>query len=867
MCWQQMKQITTIIFLLLICLTVSSQATKDFEYRINNGKLTYKECEKLVESGDTKSALPSLYNLLKEYENNISSKYSGMEDYLKIVFCIEEYYNSIGDLSSSYQILKRASELKKSINYNENTPITREFVLKEGRHEATLKSFNDALYYYFLVQMMCNEANDKSDFYIGLLCNISIAYQNTNDLLMSKLYIEEAYDLYEQSHGNLFDKKEVKDDLQFYLLITYGQLCYMMKNWIEAERVYTFLIDIHDDYKIDNTAISIAYNNLSQILLLQNRLDESLFYLNQINSHNSEVNYLVYQNLAWNHLLLGNNIDATAYLKEFNTAARKNVVSVFSTFSEMNRESYWNKYAIGMITINNLVAFKSQNSDAIIQAYNNSLFCKSLLLGTTNVLKDYINDSKDPKLKQKYNECLELREYLSYKTNDSITKERIAYELVCKEEEILRSIKGLDKLIENKCGTWNDIANVLNENEAAIEFCYIVTMDSIANAKGYYGAFVIRKEYTTPRMILLGSINDIEEILQGVDDEIFSINDFYTSRKNIDLYKQTWEKIEPYLKGCSTVYYSTTGQLSNINYDIIHDAKGIALFEKYKLIRVSSTNNISIVKESTKPSYKSSVLFGGIKYNESLSEMKKESERYPNYSNSAVDNGLALRSISNRGTWGELNATKDEISRIKEILKENGIVTQTVTESFANEESFKALSGKSPDIIHLATHGYYISSRKKASVSSFLSQITPYSEKERYMQWSGLLMAGANNAWNGKFTLENVEDGILTADEISRLDLSKTQLVVLSACETAKGVIDPVDGVYGLQQAFKKAGAGTIVMSLWKVPDESTSLLMNSFYAALISGNEKHNALKKAMQEAQLKYKDPYYWAGFIILD
>ena len=171
MCWQQMKQITTIIFLLLICLTVSSQATKDFEYRINNGKLTYKECEKLVESGDTKSALPSLYNLLKEYENNISSKYSGMEDYLKIVFCIEEYYNSIGDLSSSYQILKRASELKKSINYNENTPITREFVLKEGRHEATLKSFNDALYYYFLVQMMCNEANDKSDFYIGLLCN------------------------------------------------------------------------------------------------------------------------------------------------------------------------------------------------------------------------------------------------------------------------------------------------------------------------------------------------------------------------------------------------------------------------------------------------------------------------------------------------------------------------------------------------------------------------------------------------------------------------------------------------------------------------------------------------------------------------
>ena len=859
-----MKQITTIIVLLLICLTVSSQTTKDYEYRIKNGKLNYEECERLIESGDTKDVLPSLQNLLVEYEEHISSK---MEDYLKVVFCLEEYYNGIGDLSKSYQLLDKAFEVQRLINYNENTPIDRELFLRRGRIESSLKSYIDTLHYYLTAQMMCNLVNDKSDFYIGLLCNISIAYQNSNDVLMSKLYIEEACELYEQLHGNLFDKKEVKDDLQFYLLIAYGQLCYMMKNWIEAERVYTFLIDIHDDYKIDNTAISIAYNNLSQILLLQNRLDESLFYLNQISSHNSEVDYLVYQNLAWNHLLLGNNIDATAYLKEFNTAARKNVISVFSTFSEMNRERYWNKYAIGMITINNLVAFKSHNPDAIIQAYNNTLFCKSLLLGATSALKEYISDSKDPKLKQDYYEYLKFRESLSYKTNDSITKEKIAHELVRKEEEILSSIKGLDKLIDKHCGTWNNIANILNEDEAAIEFCYIVTMDSITNAKGYYGAFIIRKEYTSPRLILLGSINDVEEITQGVDDDIFSINDFYTSQKHRDLYKLTWANIEPYLKDCSTIYYSTTGQLSNINYDIVHDINGIALCDKYKLVRVSSTNKISKVKETNKPTFNSSVLYGGIRYNETLAEMIKKSEQYTDCSSTSVVDGLALRSISNRGNWGELNATMDEIANIQKILKKNGISAQTVTESFANEESFKALSGKSPDIIHLATHGYFISSREKASVSSFLSQITPYSEKERYMQWSGLLMAGANNAWNGKFALENVEDGILTADEISRLDLSKTQMVVLSACETAKGIVDPVDGVYGLQLAFKRSGVGTIVMSLWKVPDEATSLLMNSFYAALISGIEKHEALKKAMYEVRKKYKDPYYWAGFVILD
>ena len=133
--------------------------------------------------------------------------------------------------------------------------------------------------------------------------------------------------------------------------------------------------------------------------------------------------------------------------------------------------------------------------------------------------------------------------------------------------------------------------------------------------------------------------------------------------------------------------------------------------------------------------------------------------------------------------------------------------------------------------------------------------------------WSGIMLAGGNNIWQGNFDLKNVEDGILTADEISRLDLSNTKLVVLSACETAKGMIDPVDGVYGLQRAFKMAGAQTIVMSLWKVHDDATSLLMTLFYSYLTGGMEKHQALWKAMMDVREKYEDPYYWAGFIMLD
>ncbi|MBK7469155.1 MAG: CHAT domain-containing protein [Saprospiraceae bacterium] len=89
---------------------------------------------------------------------------------------------------------------------------------------------------------------------------------------------------------------------------------------------------------------------------------------------------------------------------------------------------------------------------------------------------------------------------------------------------------------------------------------------------------------------------------------------------------------------------------------------------------------------------------------------------------------------------------------------------------------------------------------------------------------SGLIMAGANHAWKtGKPITPEAEDGILTAYEISQLNLRNTELVVLSACETGLGDIQGNEGVYGLQRAFKIAGAKNLIMSLWQVPDKQTS--------------------------------------------
>ncbi len=134
---------------------------------------------------------------------------------------------------------------------------------------------------------------------------------------------------------------------------------------------------------------------------------------------------------------------------------------------------------------------------------------------------------------------------------------------------------------------------------------------------------------------------------------------------------------------------------------------------------------------------------------------------------------------------------------------------------------------------------------------------------------SGLVLAGANYAWRtGKPLREGVEDGILTAYEISQMNLSNTELVVLSACETGLGDIQGNEGVYGLQRAFKIAGVKYLVMSLWQVPDQETSIFMTAFYRHWLENKKSiPDAFRTTQQEMRERFINPYQWAGFILVE
>ena len=115
---------------------------------------------------------------------------------------------------------------------------------------------------------------------------------------------------------------------------------------------------------------------------------------------------------------------------------------------------------------------------------------------------------------------------------------------------------------------------------------------------------------------------------------------------------------------------------------------------------------------------------------------------------------------------------------------------------------------------------------------------------------------------------DNIEDGILTAKEVSDMNLMNTELVVLSACQSGLGDVKGSEGVEGLQRGFKMAGVRYIIMSLWQVPDKETTEFMETFYDNWLGGLDIHEAFRNTQITMKNKYKDdPFKWAGFVLME
>jgi CHAT domain-containing protein len=232
-------------------------------------------------------------------------------------------------------------------------------------------------------------------------------------------------------------------------------------------------------------------------------------------------------------------------------------------------------------------------------------------------------------------------------------------------------------------------------------------------------------------------------------------------------------------------------------------------------------------------------------------------------------------------TWPDLPSTKIEVQQLQESLAKPWHV-EMYTESEALEEVMKRLHG--PRLLHVATHGFFLTDENQQQVCSggdvSIRTAVPANAsdalqrplKEDPMLRSGLVFTGANRIANGDTTPEGMDDGILTAYEAMGLNLEGTELVVLSACETGLGQTEAGEGVFGLRRALQVAGAQSVMMTMWEVPDVETQKLMKLFYGKWLGGEEKHQALREAQLELREQLEkdtgndSPQKWGAFVLV-
>lgn len=421
-----------------------------------------------------------------------------------------------------------------------------------------------------------------------------------------------------------------------------------------------------------------------------------------------------------------------------------------------------------------------------------------------------------------------------------------------------------------KNNTCSNLKDKLNYTESAIEFFTVpINADSTV-----YCALLLRHNSEYPELIPLFEEKEVEPLTKPiVDGKNKPGNAYYHDGIGKELTQKVWGKILPHIKPGETVYFSPSGLLHQLAIESLPYDETYTMADVFNLVRLSSTREIVTRKDELQHS--TATLYGGIKYDVDTDELIAESEAYK------TTDLLASRGFDNdsldRGSVRYLPGTKKEVEDINATLCQQGMRAQVFTETNANEESFKALSGKHRNILHIATHGFFwpdSTARKKDFFSqrmmmSIGDDKTPSQHYIDPLNRCGLLFSGANTALQGNSAElpEGVQDGILTAKEISLLDLRDADLVVLSACETGTGEITG-DGVFGLQRAFKQAGAQTLIMSLWKVDDAATQLMMTEFYKNWLTLRQsKREAFRNAQNTVRAQYSDPYYWAGFIMLD
>ncbi len=588
----------------------------------------------------------------------------------------------------------------------------------------------------------------------------------------------------------------------------------------------------------------------------------------------SNINSQLYYELGLANDLLGNKDKATEYYKKSNLSYKTLIKDVFTYRSENEKKKFLNRSIVLSSWLYNSVFNPNYQLPELIETgLNNQLMLKGLLLNSTKDLLSELATNGNADTKAKFEAFRLLRQEREKLINNPSDKNEE------KRKQLKTQINDLEtelvKLHNESSGSkttsidkdWKAIQSQLQPNEIALEYS-VFNLREGANitAEKTYGVYLIHKDWALPKVVALCYESELKALLKNQNP-----NTLYQTRgskakstaNTKGIYELIWSPIEAHLEGIETVYFSPSGLLNQIPFAALDTQDKPTLANQYQLVQLSSTYSLTELNPEPKPD--NTLFIGGINYEykpDNTSTKRKE----PSSNLSVLKNTNSTRSSSEK--WNYLPGTLTEVNSLIDLYKSKNKTYNFITDNEANESRIKSLNSNSPNVIHIATHGFFYENPKTTNTSIDVSNTNVFKSSEDPLLRSGLIFSGANYAWlNGSNPYET-EDGILNALEISNLDLSNTDLVVLSACETGLGDIDGSEGVYGLQRAFKMAGVDMLMMSLWEVPDKETAEFMQLFYSKWLSGQNVRSAFRITQLKMSKTYKNnPEKWAAFVLVN
>lgn len=775
-------------------------------------------------------------------ENNLGLVYKNTADYKSSEIC---FNNAIK--------LYKEGEMDKSSEYCSTLSNKADLLRLIGRKEEALKLLATSL------KIRETYFGKFSEMYANSLTNYGLIAQELDENEIAQEYFEEATKIYEQTVP--------KNHPSYANSLNNLGACYLLNGNIKKGESYKLqalkIIETtlgKDNYKYISFLIGMA-----DVPFLEKNYVKGIQYLNEARTL-SKMKFGVNHDLYIHSLMLlgglkfmdGKYESSMLDYEESIDLKLKNLTDFFYTMNREDQVVYLEELQGEIVQFGNcLFAYAYKQSKTSIGPHFEKYFdfhltIKSLLNKNSTEFQKKLVQSDNEFVKNNYPKWIAYKNSLNelYRSDFTMAEQDSIHSLINNLETDLR--KAINYTLPEK-NSFKSLTAKLKPDEAMIDISWYYQYFNDTSGTTRYAALILKNKAQFPECVFLSHDKKDEHVtIQDYNDRMDA------EKLDTVSYDLFYRNLVSSLSGISKLYISTKGDFSRVNFQTLYDPKKKNyLIDQMDIVYMPDLSAINNLEANSNPN-KEAQLFGNPDFNYDFRK-KVDVKPKPN-EQPLLAKRFGLTAIS------DLPGTDTELKGIEKLMASNGWKFNSFTREKANEENLRKVS--SPKILHIATHGYFLK-EVETDDDKFLGYNSTAFKQLADVR-SGLILAGASvNTSDTSVKVSADRDGLLTSREAGILNLSNTDVVILSACQTGLGVETLNMGVIGLQQAFSNAGAKNLILSLWPVDDNATQLLMTKFYEYWLKDATNQNissAFKKAQLDVKQKFPHPYYWGAFVLL-